>query len=422
MNDNRLKSTIIIAILLVALLSRLALTLLEWRYNFLSMHFYTADTVLYDALAQSVVAGNGFSINGRPSAFRSPGYPLFLAFLYSLVGRDFFLISLIQCFIGALTCFLVYGIAKQIFNEKIALVSALFYALAPYMILWTSGYILTEPLFIFLTLASLYCSLWLLPATEQDATRQVSLAALAGALLALAALTRPVFFYFSLLTIIYLMLKASWQKGAITFVAFALLMAPWVVRNYQVFGQMIFTTTGGGWVLYEYHNPKTTASNGGMNPQWTSSGALNAQVPRFKEAADLPETGIDEFYSKKAVSFALENPVREIKLSFNRFWNIWRPTFATARGYNVIVAWLTYVPMMLFALPGVFYYGFRNSRHGLLTMFLLYHFFFYLFFVAEIRFRYPLEAVLLIYAAAGAVKLLRAVSQREHTEIRTHGA
>lgn len=404
---NKLSKLPLFAVFSAALLVRIVFTLLQWHHKFLSAHFYTQDTYFYDVLAQNLAAGNGFLIDGQPSAFRTPLYPIFLAFFYSLVGRNFVLIGLIQCVIGACTCFFIYGTAKKLFDKRTAVASALFFALAPNMILSTSGYILTEPLFIFLTFASLYGLVSLLSTEESTIeNKQILLSVAVGLLLALSSLTRPVFFYFSILAVIYLAIKASRRKALITFAVFALMMSIWGMHNYQTLGKFILTTTGGGYVLYEYHNPATASSNGGMNPEWAGDAPSSSQVPRFEEADKLPEIERDKFYLQKALSFALENPAKEMELSFNRFWNLWRPTFSTARGYNKFIIWITYVPMMLFALPMIFYFGLSDSKQGLLVLFLFYDFLFYLFLVAEIRFRFPLEPALIIYAAAGAVKLV----------------
>src|SRR5882672_4721085 len=65
----------------VALLVRIGLVLhANGRFTF-------ADEYDYDSLATSLLAGDGFSLGGAPSAFRPPGQAVFLAAVYALAGH-----------------------------------------------------------------------------------------------------------------------------------------------------------------------------------------------------------------------------------------------------------------------------------------------------------------------------------------------
>lgn len=403
-------------ITVAGLLLRCLFVVIQWKYSVLSAPFYGNDSYGYDSIAQSLVSGEGYLMNGQPSAFRTPGYPLFLASMYAIFGRDFFVVSIVQCFLGAASCLLVYGIAKSVFDKRTGIFAAAIFAFTPNSIIWTSGYISTETLFTFLSVFSLYLLILLLREGERRAplTLQTSLIAGAtGVLLALSSLTRPVFIYFSVLAIIYLTVFVNWRRVLLVSGMFLLLMTVWTVHNYSVFGKPIYSTTGGGWVLYEYHNPATQASNGGLNPGWApNTMELSSQVPLFPEAEQLSEIEKDEFYMRKVKEFVLANPGKEIELSVNRFWNIWRPSAENAKLRTSIILWLTYVPTMLFAIPAFFWFGLKNKRIGLLTLFLIYHFFFYLFLVAEMRFRFPLEPILMVFAAAGFWSITSYLSNR----------
>lgn len=348
-------------IVLIAFALRTALVLAQHEYSFLSAPFYGGDSLSYETL--------------QGSALRTPGYPLFLSGIYALFGRDFLIVGLIQSAIGALSCLFVYGIGKAVYSEKVGLISAVVFAVFPSIVLSTSGYILTEGLFIFLTLGALYVLI-----TERNAL-------LAGFLLGAASLTRPVMLYFSVIALLF-----TKRKYALTaFSIFALMIGAWAVRNYYVVGYPVLTTTGGGWVLWEYHNPQTEASNGGFNPAWTMDGTFpGPQVPEY-DTEGMSEVERDRFYSAKAKDFALNNPGREVTLTLNRFWNVWRPAPTTARTKTQMIYYLTYVPMILLALLGL-----TQLRNGLLWAYLGYHFLFYLFLVGEMRFRFPLEPVLII--------------------------
>lgn len=393
-------SSKILAIGLIAFALRAAVVVLQWKYPVMNFSFYGGDSAGYDSLAQSVIAGDGLAFNGHPTAFRTPFYPLFLALMYLLCGKNFLIIGIVQSMFGALTCCLTFQSARLLFNEKTALIAGIAAALSPDLIIWTSGYILTEPIYIFLLSLVIWLSLKLLPANAESKKNTESndaFATLTGFLFACASLTRPSFLYFSVLAIVYLGLKNGWRQFLTLTLAFLLPVSLWAVRNYSVFGEPIFTTTGGGYVLYEYHNPQTTSANGGYDPI-----DFHPALP-----AEMNELERDKFYTREALTFIKENPVKEAELTINRFWNVWRPALAEASIRNALLSWISYLPMMFFAVPMIFYLGIRTPRFGFLFLFLFYHFVFHLFVAGELRFRFPLIPVLLIYAAAGMTFALR---------------
>src|SRR4051812_5991531 len=69
------------AIVLAALALRIAFVLLTPDYRLV------ADALDYDYHAVSLASGHGFALSyGRPTAFRPPAYPLFLAGVYTVFG------------------------------------------------------------------------------------------------------------------------------------------------------------------------------------------------------------------------------------------------------------------------------------------------------------------------------------------------
>jgi 4-amino-4-deoxy-L-arabinose transferase-like glycosyltransferase len=385
-----------LTIWLVALLARVAFVIAQTKFNMLSMSFYANDSRMYDALAQSILNGQGMALNGMPTAFRPPAYPIFLAACYWLFGRNFLLIGLLQSALGALSCVFVFKIARSIFDSRVAWLAGMLCALMPSLIIWTSGVILTEPLYIFLLTVSLYCLIRMLPQraqsqTEEPAPVQLGYAAIAGIALGLATLTRPLALYFAACAIIYLWYKTGWVKGTVVAAVLIVIISCWGFRNYQSMGRLIVTTTSGGETLYVYHNIYATGDGGGYDPYWKP----------LEEAERLPELERDAYYKNAALSFALNNVGREIVLSVGRFWNMWRPAYAASSTRNLLVSWLTYIPIICFSIPVILRTYWRTPRTALLCLFLLFHLFFHLLVGAELRFRFPLEPVLIIYASAG---------------------
>ncbi|MCW5959941.1 MAG: glycosyltransferase family 39 protein [Pyrinomonadaceae bacterium] len=397
----RSEAAVFVAILVAAFVLRAALVWLQWNSPVMNFGFFGADSTGYDAIAQSLVSGGGFAIDGEPTAFRTPVYPMFLAAVYSLFGRNFIVLGVIQSILGAAVCYFTYKTAILIFGRASAVAAAVFVALSPDLIIWTSGYVLTEPVYIFLLSAAVYAAVKLIEAEsiELSDKKNIGLAALTGLLFSLTALTRPAFLYFAIIAFVFLALKIDRRKLILMIAVFLIPVSIWTVRNYAVFDEVILTTTGGGYVLYEYHNPITTSENGGYDP-------IDHHPPP-PEGATASEA--DDFYKAKAVEFILENPGREMRLTINRFWNVWRPALAESSPRNAVITSLSYIPVILFALPAILIFGFRDPKTKFLVILLAFFFVFHVLVAGEMRFRYPLMPVFSIFAAAAAVELIKKI-------------
>jgi 4-amino-4-deoxy-L-arabinose transferase-like glycosyltransferase len=125
--------------------------------------------------------------------------------------------------------------------------AAILYAADPLLIRLSSS-LLTDLLFTFLLVAAFYV-LSRTIAREEERGKVVRFA-IAGLLLGLAALTRPVAQYapFVLLIFFVLLYKPDWKRAikysAAVGVAFMLTITPWIVRNQQAFGRAELSTSG----------------------------------------------------------------------------------------------------------------------------------------------------------------------------------
>jgi len=103
------------------------------------------------------VPSGGDDFYGYPKAgFRAPLLPYLISIFYFL-NLGFFANFLIPL-IGALSVVLIYRLGKELFNEKIALISSLFFAFVPLHVFY-SGRALTEILFTFFVLLT-FLSFW----------------------------------------------------------------------------------------------------------------------------------------------------------------------------------------------------------------------------------------------------------------------
>jgi 4-amino-4-deoxy-L-arabinose transferase-like glycosyltransferase len=203
-----------------------------------------ADATEYYAYALNLkhyqtFAGGKYSADAvpRPDAIRPPGYPVFLAPLVEYPPTDFMLwrISLIQALLDSISVILALGIFRRFMGEGWALGAAFLTAISPHLII-SCTYMLTETLFTFLMMLSL----WLIVKMYQDNSRTFAVAA--GIAIAAAALTRPTlqFFIIPLIGMLLVSRDRSRKTGLVIglLAGFVLMFSPWALRNLETIGSI----------------------------------------------------------------------------------------------------------------------------------------------------------------------------------------
>jgi hypothetical protein len=190
----------------------------------------------------------------QPTAFRPPLYPLLVAACCLFEGGEMSLLGAAQVVLGAATVALTFWLALTWgLPRRGAVLAAAFVTFDP-ILLKQSVLVMTETLAAFLAVASL-C---LLTALGNRPTLARSFAT--GACLGLCVLCRPTFLIWAEICAVGLLSIVPGSRrrlaiGAMFVLGLALLLSPWVVRNYRVFGRPIATTTHGGFTLWLANNP-----------------------------------------------------------------------------------------------------------------------------------------------------------------------
>lgn len=223
-----------VTLLLFALLARVGAALAVGE------GFHFADEAAYVDAARRLADGSGFGAQYR----NVPAYPVFLALL-SLgfdVGLRFFRVA--QAVVAALGSVTVFALGDRMFGRRAAIVAGLAYALDPLMVV-TSGLLYPE------TVAALLVPIVVLFALRAVERNALGFSALAGALLGVLALLRPV-------ALVLPPIVAGWTTlvvaarpgrrvshlGALA-LAFLLVLTPWTVRSIRVHGRLMPVATAG---------------------------------------------------------------------------------------------------------------------------------------------------------------------------------
>lgn len=306
----------VLAVVLVAILARLTiLAPLAGRPM--------DDPDNYLEIARSLWRGEGYRLQGRPTAYRPPLYPLLLAPVVGPAGRSPFLgVAGLHLLLGAATGALTWRTARLWgLSEPRALAAGLVVALDP-VLLAQARWPMTE------TLSAATIGLALLGLSASTPLR----ASVFGGLgLGLAALCRP-----SVLPGAGLIAVAMAVQGAgsglrrlsrsmLLLLAMAMLLMPWAARNTRVFGEPVWTTTHGGYTLalannaayYDevVHGPPGAVWGGARQDAWWTD--LN------RRTAGQLEPAADRELRRLAVATIRERPGDFARASLSRLGRFW---------------------------------------------------------------------------------------------------
>jgi len=235
-------------ILAVALAARVAVVLLSPDYRPL---FDAADYVRH---AVSIGSGHGFPDSvltsaQSPSAFRPPSYPYLLGGIYAVFGEVDTAGRLAGALLGVLAVWLVYLIARHVWQDQTALVAAAVAAVFPGLVLLNQA-LISEPLFVVAELAAVLFAL-----RARAAGGDLRWAALAGLSCGLAALTRSngIFLVIPIAFGVWA-LRPRFSRRALAAPAVAvaaglLAVAPWAMRNTLVFDRLTGFNLQSGFAL-----------------------------------------------------------------------------------------------------------------------------------------------------------------------------
>jgi 4-amino-4-deoxy-L-arabinose transferase-like glycosyltransferase len=119
----------------------------------------TSDSLVYGDIAKNWLQHGIFGISGiddiTPTYIRLPGYPAFLALIFTIFGMEHYRAALmVQVFVDVGTCFLIADIARRCVSARAAKAAFVLAALCPFLANYTAA-ALTETWEIFFTVLAL---------------------------------------------------------------------------------------------------------------------------------------------------------------------------------------------------------------------------------------------------------------------------
>jgi len=184
----------------------------------------------YDSRATSILQGDGLLgpryDDPRKTAplARAPGYPIYLSGLYSLLGRDYFRVQVVQNALNSISPILVFLIAGNLLSWRVGVIAAMLSA-GSHHLSYMSNWILPDSISAVFLLAAIY-----LLVLARRAPYSYWLYSLAGVMIGLSAWLRSLTLLFGLFVVVMFAIISTRRWASLRRTA-AMSLASFVSRN-----------------------------------------------------------------------------------------------------------------------------------------------------------------------------------------------
>jgi hypothetical protein len=400
------------------------------------------DQRSYHALGERLITGHGFSFAegwypfteaDTPTAHWSFLYSMLVAGVYAVFGPHPLAVRIAQAILGGILLpWLVYRLTFRLYqpsrsnhfgqaladrgfdSERLALLAAGIAAVYFYFVLYAAT-LMTETFF----LCGLLFILEQTMALAETPTWRRGL--ILGIGLGITTLLRQSILPGIAVMVVWLLwvgyrrhtLRRSLVALTTAMGLLILFIAPFTVRNYLEYHQFLLLNSNAGYAMFSAQNPMH-----GVNFQAFEG----APIP--PELIGLNEAQFDQELMRRGIGFVLAEPGRYLQLSFSRavayieFW----PTPDTTMINNLgrVGSFGMFMPFMLYGLFLALRYAlsrparasFATSPLMLCLLFSLAYSVLHIFTWAMPRYRLPVDAVMLSFAALGLYQIVRWLGER----------
>ena len=267
-----------------------------------------SDAEHYHTLAAAIGDGRGMVHefpfgHPHPTAFRPPLYPLLLGGVYAVTGPRLGAAQALNVVLGTVVVVLAALMAWRLAGRRAALVTGLLAAVYPPLV-FNDGPPLSEPLGLLLLLAT---ALLLLDRRT----------AWAGASSGLLVLTRASAQFFVVALAGWILWRLGWRRALSYVLCLALVVSPWVLRNWYRLDSPVLTTSL-GFNLNAIYSPESKASGGFVDGFFD---------PRFAEmrAGISNEAELDAVFRRHALASLRDDPMHVLRIAPGTLMNMFEP-------------------------------------------------------------------------------------------------
>lgn len=389
------------------------------------------DQISYHRLALRVAEGNGFSFDAlwwpitpanAPTAHWSFLYTLYLSSIYFVFGSYPIVARLLQSIlVGIVHPYIIYLLGTKIFNRNLGLIAAGITAIYIYFFYYSAA-LMTEPFYITAILSSFYFAIQLSEARERKQDIRVGI--FLGCSIGIALLLRQVFLLFLPFLFLWIWIARFRRSRSLpiasTLLSFALIICfvvPVTLYNYARFGRFVLLNTNSGYAFFWGNNP----IYGTKFIPILSTADYQAMIP--EEVRHLDEAALDQELLRRGVKFVIDDPLRYILLSLSRippyfmFW--YSPESSLLSNISRIGSFGLFLPFMWYGLALRIrkrsrFWELLFSPEGLLILFTLVYSSIHILTWTLIRYRLPVDAVLILFAALALMDVAERIAKFQH--------
>lgn len=283
------------------------------------------DETSYNQWARRIAAGEWL---GKEVFYQDPLYPYFLGTIYSVIGRDFVWVRVIQLAMGTATCAFIYLLGRDFFDARTGLVAGIIAALYRPFFYFEAMFLKT-----FLGVFLLCAFLLMLVAARKRGWFLLWVGA--GLVLGLLALVRSNSLALVGGVLIWLLAtereSEKLRRKLISFggfaVGLAIVLSTIFARNYIVGKDVVFLTSQAGQNFFIGNN--LLNDNGRYSPP-----AYIRPHPKYEQkdfrlwaekysGRELKPSEASTFWFKKAFGYIAENPRHWAALTWTKFRLFW---------------------------------------------------------------------------------------------------
>lgn len=275
----------------------------------------------YDVYAINLLETGVYGLEQNLADARIPPlYGYVLAGVYGILGRSSLAVGVFHTLLDLVSIALIADTCRRLFKrhgDVIGWFTGVFYALYPYLI-FQNLTLIDTPLFMTL----FYLFIWLivlLRQAEQLNGRTIGIAIAAGIVLGITALDRPVIAILAILLPLWFMLRRSFIQSilrlGIVAIFSVIALAPWTLRNYEVYGEFVSISVTGGSNFYQGNNANVIPFlRAGYDVQWTAPESVQEEPNTPAGDSELMSLGME---------YLRENPSQIPELLWVKFLAHW---------------------------------------------------------------------------------------------------
>lgn len=306
----------------IGLLARLGM--LFW---YLRTHGWVPETWEYEVLALNLLEKHEFSYPHLGNDYRSyvgPVFPFLCYLLHLIGGHSLFLYVVFHLSLGLTTIWLTHRLATRWLGTQTGYLAGLLVALEPGLVVYNSYKVDV------LTLAMCLLLIGLEVFDRVTSTGRYRWSAFLGGLVGVAAMTRLDLVALLAPYVLWLMRDGASRRKILAHALLAtgltaLMVGPWIARNYAVHGRILLTTTSGEQLWIGNHQGSIGVPDPSGNAYY-----LKVAPPSIRDAVTHgSELEQYDAFRKEAVHNILGDPAGFLRRAFQKFVYFWwfTPTY-----------------------------------------------------------------------------------------------